>query len=212
MTVDIPYEPPGWKKEKFTCPHCHALTVHNWFNLRVEQFGRLPTLDAAKISFCTFCGKRAIWLEGKMVAPEYSEIPPPNKDLNKEIKRDYLEARSIAKKSPRGAAALLRLCLDNLCLQLGAPEKKELFGKIEYLITANDLNMDIQQALHGVRVIGNEAVHPGVLDLNDNLDVVVTLFGLVNHIADVLITQPRKRQEFFDGMPDGLKRKIDGAL
>jgi hypothetical protein len=41
-----------------------------------------------------------------------------------EVKLDYEEAALIAQQSPRGAAALLRLALENLCNHLGDPSKK----------------------------------------------------------------------------------------
>ncbi|WP_084649789.1 DUF4145 domain-containing protein [Planktotalea frisia] len=40
------------------------------------------------------------------------------------VKLDYEEAALIAQQSPRGAAALLRLALENLCNHLGDPSKK----------------------------------------------------------------------------------------
>jgi len=49
----------------------------------------------------------------------------------------------------------------------------------------------VQQALDIVRVIGNEAVHPGVMDLKDDRETAATLFGLVNAIADQMITHPK---------------------
>lgn len=38
----------------------------------------------------------------------------------------------------------------------------------------------IQKSLDIVRVIGNEAVHPGVIDLNDNKDIALQLFQVIN--------------------------------
>jgi len=46
-----------------------------------------------------------------MIYPEVSGIQKPNQDLDADIIEDYLEAASILNRSPRGAAALLRLCI-----------------------------------------------------------------------------------------------------
>lgn len=58
-----------------------------------------------------------------------------------------------------------------------------------------DLPYDIQQALDIVRVVGNDAVHPGKLDLKDDLKTVETLFQLVNLISETMITHPKKAEQ-----------------
>ena len=50
----------------------------------------------------------------------------------------------------------------------------------------------IQQALDIVRVIGNNAVHPGQIDLRDDRSTAMRLFELVNLIAEVMITQQKE--------------------
>jgi len=59
----------------------------------------------------------------------------------------------------------------------------------------------IQQALDVVRVVGNNAVHPGTINLNDDPSVALKLFNLVNMIVDSMITQPRQIEEMFGGLP-----------
>jgi hypothetical protein len=56
----------------------------------------------------------------------------------------------------------------------------------------------MQQALDSVRVIGNNAVHPGKIDLNDKVEVAYALFGFTNIICEVLISQPKKIKEFYE--------------
>lgn len=129
----------------------------------------------------------------------------PNEDLNAEIKQDYAEAASIIAKSPRGAAGLLRLCVQKLCKQLGE-EGKNIDKDIGALVTKG-LDVRLQKALDTVRVIGNEAVHPGEMDLRDDPETAGILFTLINAIADQMISQPKLRDELYAKLP---KAKLDG--
>jgi hypothetical protein len=137
--------------------------------------------------------------------PDISCAPSPNDDLKDEIKLDYLEAASIAAKSPRGAAALLRLCVQKLCKQLGE-EGKNIDKDIGSLV-AKGLDVRVQQALDIVRVVGNESVHPGEIDVRDDPESVGILFTLVNAIADQMITQPKLHSKIYESLP---KAKLDG--
>ena len=123
-----------------------------------------------------------------------------------DILRDYEEASSILNLSPRGAAALLRLAIQKLCKHLGE-NGKNINNDIESLVKKG-LSPIIQKSLDVVRVIGNEAVHPGTLDLRDDRDVASKLFRLVNLITDRMITYPKQVNEMFDGLPAPKKEEI----
>ena len=99
--------------------------------------------------------------------------------------KDYQEAATIVNKSPRGAAVLLRLCIQKLCEQLGE-NSKDINTAIGNLVQKG-LPSNIQKALDIVRVIGNSAVHAGQIDIQDDRDIAISLFLLVNRIADVMI-------------------------
>jgi hypothetical protein len=142
-----------------------------------------------------------------MVYPESVSVTPPNPDLDVAIQDDYREAGSILNKSPRGAAALLRLCVQKLCVQLGE-KGKDLNTDIGNLVKKG-LPIEIQQALDFVRVVGNNAVHPGQIDLTDDQDTAMILFGLVNRIADDRITQPRKTKELYGLLPQTARDAIE---
>lgn len=57
-----------------------------------------------------------------MIFPSGSNIPMPHTDMSESVKEIYTEARDIAWKSPRAAAALLRLALEKLTEELGETE------------------------------------------------------------------------------------------
>ena len=142
-----------------------------------------------------------------MVYPTRGLTPPPNVDLPDHIKRDYEEAGAILGHSPCGAAALLRLCIQKLCVHLGEPGKN--LNKDIGALVSKGLGTRVQQALDIVRFIGNEAVHPGVLDLKDDTETAATLFDLVNLISDEMITRPRQLEESYNRLPKSRRDAID---
>lgn len=69
--------------------------------------------------------------------------------------------------------------------------------------------MRIQKALDIVRVIGNEAVHPGQIDLRDDTETASKLFNVINLIVDTMITQPRSIDELFQSLPESNRNEIE---
>ncbi|WP_322891383.1 MULTISPECIES: DUF4145 domain-containing protein [unclassified Yoonia] len=127
--------------------------------------------------------------------------------MPEEIQRDYEEASSILDKSPRGAAALLRLCIDKLCGQLGDP-KASINENIKKLV-ADGLDERTQKALDAVRVIGNNALHPGQIDITDDRAMAASLFRLLNLIVEKLISEPKVIDEIYSGLPQGALEAIE---
>lgn len=131
-----------------------------------------------------------------MIFPHRSSAPLPNPDLPNEIQKDFNEARDVLNVSNRGAAAILRLCIQKLCAHLG--EKGRNVNEDIASLVAKGLPEKVQQALDVVRVVGNNAVHPGQLDIKDDQEIAIALFYLVNVIADAMITQPKAIQVMYD--------------
>jgi hypothetical protein len=123
-----------------------------------------------------------------------------------EVAEDYEEARRVYTVSPRSSAALLRLAVQKLCIHLGRPGKN-LNNDIGQLVTAG-LPIRVQKALDVVRVIGNNQVHPGTLDVRDNPEIAASLFELVNLIVESLITTEKKINAVFEGLPGTAKEQI----
>jgi hypothetical protein len=124
------------------------------------------------------------------------------------VSRIYEEARSVAEDSPRAAAALLRLSLQQLLQELGSTERN-LDDAVGNLVATGKLPAQLQQAMDSLRVIGNNAVHPGEIDLNENPELVAPLFDLVNMIVDFMIAEPRRVAELFSRLPQGALDAIE---
>ncbi len=182
---------PELSKGNFTCPHCNITSEQTWttkidchYNIvravadQHQSMATHYTLNNIKIAKCSHCQNNSIWSINppKMIYPLTGNVESANEDLPEEIKLDFNEAKAIVNISPRGAAALLRLAIQKLCIHLGE-KGKNINEDIESLVNKG-LPKPIQQSLDIVRVTGNNAVHPlGVIDLNDSSEIAVSLFS-----------------------------------
>jgi hypothetical protein len=58
-------------------------------------------------------------------------------------------------------------------------------------------------------VIGNNAVHPGKIDLRNDRETAERLFVLVNMITDIMISQPKAIQEMSGKLGTGALAAIE---
>lgn len=206
----------------FTCPHCGVLSLHVWGSrisvlmetAAAHQYTEEVTAYDYRMCQCENppCRGWLIWKHERLVYPISAAAPVPNPDLPEDVAKDYLEARQIAQFSPRGAAALLRLAIQKLGVHLGE-SGENLNADIKNLVKKG-LSVEVQQALDVVRVTGNHAVHPGQIDFDDDQKPPTLLFALVNMIADRMISEPKRIQEFYAQLPEKDReniRKRDGA-
>ena len=159
------------------------------------------------LSLCYSCGGFAVWLLDELIYPAHHADIVAHEDLPVALKEDFEEAASIINLSPRGAAALLRLCIQKLAPFLG--EKGENINEDIGNLVRKGLDPRIQKALDAVRVIGNHAVHPGVLDLKDDKATALTLFDLLNAIIAATISANKKIDAMYQKIPPNLKAAID---
>jgi hypothetical protein len=209
---------PEHKVKSFHCPNCGVVSEQTWSEKvtcfyifhpahggAVEQSFLLPNTSTA---LCRHCKKYSLWIGISMVYPLTGTVEMANTDLPDDIKNDYNEAKNIVNISPRGAAALLRLAVQKLCIHLG--EKGTNINDDIKSLVKKGLPQTMQQALDSVRVVGNNAVHPGTIDLNDNIEIAYALFGFVNIICEMLISQPKKVKEYYEKyIPENIRNGIE---
>lgn len=165
--------------------------------------------EVANLSISKFynCNDVVIWIYNRLIWPRQGMAPLPNPDLPEDVREDYEEASTILDLSPRGAAALLRLGIQKVCKHLGEPGDN-INDDIAALVRKG-LDRRVQQALDVVRVVGNNAVHPGQIDLKDDRATAEKLFGLVNLIAEIMISQPKHVASMYDSLPEAARKAIE---
>lgn len=227
------YIAPSINLTAFNCPYCHAYAQQIWYTpsaIKLHRNGNAPSEkiqgnaknpslkedEWAKVhgrpmlncmlSQCNHCKDTSIWVGNDLVFPVKNSAPVSNPDTPQDILIDYNEAASILNISPRGAAALMRLAIQKLCKHLGKPGK-DIHSDIGSLVK-DGLSPKVQQALDIVRVVGNNAVHPGKLDIRDNRDIALMLFTLFNLIVDKTITEPRAIDNLYSQLPESALQAI----
>lgn len=213
------YFPAEYSAGQFHCPHCNVYAKQFWAHIKAEHIwggtfvgNTVASFDERmeevwNVSKCEHCCKKAIWLEGIMIYPNAILVERPNQDLSEEIQQDYYEAASILNDSPRSAAAILRLALQKLCIQLG--EKGDNINDDIGSLVEKGLNPTIQKSLDALRIAGNNALHPGELDLREDTVRVMKLFDLLNFIAEKMITEPKEIDAFYADLPKGAKQAVE---
>ena len=192
--------------KSFTCPHCNTIAQQEWWQ-RAFSNGtyNVKEYDGIRVSHCQHCEEYTLWTWDNMVYPDNGNAPTPNTEMPETVKKVYLEACSIYQKSPRGAAALLRLGIQMLCKELGE-SGTNINSDIKNLVKKG-LPEIVQKSLDIVRVTGNDAVHPGQIDTDDP-DTVASLFELTNIVVQYMITLPKQVSLLYDALPDDKTQAI----
>lgn len=206
-----PYTVPSFEAKAFNCPLCDAFSKQDWYYCAARNLGHTAiarTYSDYYLSHCSCCLQFALWdVKFKTIVYPISRPPiKPNPDLPPEIQKDFIEATIILKQSPRGACALFRLCIQKLCKHLG--ESGENINRDIGNLVAKGLSAQIQRSLDVVRVVGNNAVHPGQIDVSDGEGAALALGRLINLITDALITQPKLIDQLYTDLPESALEAI----
>lgn len=211
------YVEPQKLLKSFTCPICGTLASMEWDEILIMYDGNKKFyFDKAKetcgsgilrVSTCNACEGYHVWFRDDMILPTCSEIELPNENMPEDVKKIYIEARDVFDKSPKSSCALLRLGIQKLCDNL-VEGNENLNDKIGRLVR-NGLSEKVQRALDIIRVIGNNAVHPGQISVEDNTEIAKALFKLMNIIVDQMITQVNEINDLYSILPSGVIEAIE---
>ena len=198
--------PAKFREQTFNCPLCGVFSMQFFSDLKKLDWQKKSSDTEAVISQCLKCDGKMLWWQGSIVAPSVTTAPFPHDDMPDKVKKTYEEARQIFEISSRASAALLRLALEQLTIELGY-KSGTLDSRIGKMVKAG-LSELVSQALDVVRVIGNNSVHPGQIDISDDRDSATALFELLNYVVERLITEPAKIGNLFNNLPDSARQAI----
>lgn len=216
------------KDTAFICPHCGVHAQQEKYSCEVKKISdisgdnyilltnplkkiapqhRTEITGKFECSMCMACGSITLWINSgydkKLIFPTFPvEIQKPHEDMPEHIRKIYIEAAEISNQSPRSAAALLRLCLEILVNELGIKGKdlNEKIGNAEW-------PDEIKKACDSVRLYGNNAIHPGMIEVSDKMMTVTTLFKIINYFVAQKIHMPKIINDIYDSLPEQKKRK-----
>ena len=146
-----------------------------------------------------------------MILPEGGTGERADPEMPEGVRAVYEEARTIAQKSPRAAAALLRQSVEMLCRELcEVPQGKQvkLNEMIKTLKEEGRVKGATVEALEMVRVVGNDAVHAGMIDLEEDGSLLEGLFGCVNKVVDDAIGEPKRQETLLQKIPEEERKKM----
>lgn len=207
------YIAPDRNLDSFTCPHCQTLSLMRFglyhFSDEVNLSSNTITenQNIFHIARCYNCRKKIVWIDNEYIYPNIvaEEVNP---DLPESVKQLYNEAGLIYNLSPRAACALLRLAIEKLCHELGETADK-INDNIAALVKKG-LSPKVQKALDLVRVVGNNAVHPGKIAFDvDDITTAKSLMRLVNMIGQIMITDPKDIDNMYSQLPESTKKSIE---
>lgn len=230
--------PPIFKREIFTCPHCKLDCKQNWIyfkdNLEKDQKkgnikssvallggvglalalstgafkkSNYETLSELSFSVCKSCTGYIIWKGENRLYPKENKLPEPSKYMPIEAAEIFEEARQLFEFSPRSSSALLRLSLEIILRNILNEKNKTLNQMIGQLVIA-DIDEHIKKGLDIIRYYGNQSIHTGEINLEENMDSVELLFEFVNYIVDDLIGKKSKIDEQYSKLPHPIKKAI----
>lgn len=197
-----PGRAPAHRRESFHCPHCGVYAKQMWGGAYFNPGRGFLQVDGLDVAVCSVeeCGGYSLWFDQQMIFPLDRQGEEPHADMPEDVRRIYNEAREVAPISRKSAAGLLRLALQMLVDEL-EPGREKIDQKIGALVRKG-LDPQVQKAMDVLRVVGNESVHPGEIDLGADDEMLPALFNLINIIVEQIVARPKHIGGLFAKLPE----------
>lgn len=215
----------------FDCPHCGAHSQQTWAQavFYADEHGSTTDWPAIDRSVCYSCKKETVWrgrmthsrsasptfghdsrMKYRILWPRQQAGVPAHERLPEDLRPLYDEAREIADLSPRAAAALLRLLTESLLRQVAEEPKGKPFELIGQLVREKKLDDQARMLADYLRITGNNAVHPGQIDDDEDAQKRVSMmFPFVNSLVQRLIADPAEIHELYEQLPEDARAATD---
>jgi Domain of unknown function (DUF4145) len=210
--------PPAVPAAALECTFCGVFAPHLWTNLVSLDASACLVKSPLWSAVCSNCRLPSYWLEGvdelepRLLWPGQLLGAPPHKAMPEDVRDEYAEARAVAPRSPRAAAALLRLALAKLMSHVGQ-RGRFLTDGVKTLVQRGGIDPRVEQALEALRAVGDGALPPGQISLEDDEATVQALCGVLNLLVEELIEAPRRRDAVYAALPhEGTAADANGDL
>jgi hypothetical protein len=201
------YIEPGVDATAYTCPECGVLAAASFWTLIAASKENQTRGTHWSLTCCGVCEGEILWHDAERRWPIGRIGPMAHLAMPERIASIYDEARTIGAQSPRAAAALLRLALQHLVTDLAGGEEN--VNMAIGALVQEGLPVRVQKAMDILRVVGNNAVHPGAIDLDEQPETVAALFSLLNFVVDDRISKPKQIDDVYSALPPSALAAIE---
>ena len=212
---------PELDRGAFDCPHCGVFAEQRWCLLESRSFNGSKYyignqyigpkfmgstyFDGFSASRCEHCKELVLWNGQKIIYPRSITVESPNPDMPEVAKGLYIESAQILQDSPRASAALLRLALQEILNEVVEGGEKNNINK-NIGILSKEVDETTQKALDIIRINGNNAVHPGEIQIEE--ETTEYMYKLLNIIVQKTISDKKQIDDLFEGLPKSIKESI----
>ena len=220
--MDNKYYIPEYFKRSFNCPCCGVFAEQRWCFLGSRSFdsskyyinsryigpkfmGITYLDDSFSASRREHCKEWVLWNDRKIIYPRSITVENPNPDMPEVAKGLYIESAQILQDSPRASAALLRLALQEILNEVVEGGEKNNINK-NIGILSKEVDKTTQKALDLIRINGNNAVHPGEIQIEE--ETTEYMYKLLNIIVQKLISDKKQIDDLYNNLSENQKKSI----